>query len=200
MNASQTKTGSQSHKPHTIQELTRRNVETIHRLERAAKLQRTRVDQFVDAITSWCGSMAFVWFHIAWLGGWIFWNEARVANLPRGWHERAFDPFPFPLLTLVLSIEAILLSTFIMISQNRQQKLDERRNHLDLQINLLTEQENTKMLRMMNAIAHHLGVQIEDDPDVEVLEEATRPDQLVRQIERTLESENTTRNRKHKAR
>ena len=88
-----------------------------------------------------------------------------------------------PILTLVVSPEAIL-STFILISENRQARLDERRNHLDLQINLLAEQENTKTLQLLEQIAKKLGVDATTDPDVKVLEQATRPDRLLEQIDK----------------
>jgi uncharacterized membrane protein len=81
-----------------------------------------------------------------------------------------------------VSLEAIFLSTFILISQNQETRLSERRNHLDLQINLLTEQENTKMLQMLKRISEKLDIEIEDDPTVQVLEQATRPEKLVEQI------------------
>ena len=80
-------------------------------------------------------------------------------------------------------MEAIFLSAFILISQNQETRLSERRNQLDLQINLLTEQENTKMLKVLERIAQKIGVSTEDDPSVQVLEQATRPEKLVEQIE-----------------
>jgi uncharacterized membrane protein len=83
----------------------------------------------------------------------------------------------------VVSLEAIFLATFILISQNHETRLSERRNHLDLQINLLSEQENTKMLKILGRIAERVGVKIDDDPSVQVLEQATRPEKLVDQIE-----------------
>ena len=95
----------------------------------------------------------------------------------------AFDPYPFTFLTLVVSLEAIFLSTFILISQNYDMRISERRNQLDLQINLLSEQENTKMLQMLERIAKKVGAHVSDDPQVRALEEATRPDSLVDQIE-----------------
>ena len=101
---------------------------------------------------------------------------------------RHFDPFPFTFLTLCVSLEAIFLSTFILISQNHETRLSERRNHLDLQVNLLAEQENTKMLFILNRIAEKVGVH-EDDPTVQVLEQATRPRILVEQIEEKFERE-----------
>ena len=81
--------------------------------------------------------------------------------------------------------EAIFLSSFILISQNYEMRITERRNQLDLQINLLSEQENTKMLQMLARIARKVGADCDDDPEIRALEEATRPDMLVRQIEKT---------------
>ena len=165
------------HKPRTVEDLTRRNIETILHLEAAAKADRTKSDQAADAITRFCGSMWFVWVHLIGFAGWI------IINVIPG--LRQFDPFPFTFLTLVVSLEAIFLSTFILISQNYETRLSERRNQLDLQINLLSEQENTKMLTIIERIAKKLGVRTEDDPSLQVLEEATRLEELVQQIEET---------------
>src|SRR5207248_9379933 len=97
-----------------------------------------------------------------WFGAWT------VANLlPRS--PLRFDPYPFQLLTLVVSLEAIFLSTFILISQNRQARLGDRRNHLDLQINLLSEQENTKMLSLLEQIAGRVGVSVTQDEELQVM-------------------------------
>jgi uncharacterized membrane protein len=74
-----------------------------------------------------------------------------------------------------------------LISQNHETRLTERRNHLDLQINLLTEQENTKMLKLLERMAQKIGVTTEDDPSVQVLEQSTRPEKLVEQIEEAAE-------------
>ena len=123
--------------------------------------------------------MVFVWAHVLWFGLWV-----AVNTLP-SFHNR-FDPYPFQLLTLVVSLEAIFLTTFIMISQNRQGRLADRRNYLDLQINLLAEQENTKMLQLLKGIAEKLGVDPTKDPEVEVLEQATRPEKLVEQIDESI--------------
>ena len=167
-------------RPRTVEDLTSRNVEIIAALEEAARQRRTTTDRVIDAVTAFCGSMAFVWLHVAWFGGWIISNT--VPGLPH------FDPFPFQFLTLVVSLEAILLSTFILITQNRQAAVADRRNHLDLQINLLSEQENTKMLVLLDRIACKLGVEC-DDPEVQLLEESARPEQMVKQIEKSIERE-----------
>jgi uncharacterized membrane protein len=93
------------------------------------------------------------------------------------------DPFPFPLLTLVLSIEAIFLSIFILMSQNRAAKVSDKRSHLDLQLNLLAEQENTKMLLMLEQIGRAVGAEVDAGADVQALAEATEPEVLSDQID-----------------
>jgi uncharacterized membrane protein len=171
------------HQPETVDELTQRNVQAIAQLEAATNAQRSFSDRVAEAIANFCGSMAFVWVHIVWFGGWILVNV--LPGLPH------FDKFPFTFLTLVVSLEAIFLSTFILISQNHDTKLSEQRNHLDLQINLLSEQENTKMLKLLDQIATKVGVKSDDDPAITVLEEATRPDKLGEQIEETIKATDT---------
>ncbi|MCW3100750.1 MAG: hypothetical protein JWL77_6368 [Chthonomonadaceae bacterium] len=176
------------HKPSTAEELTRNNVEAISKLEHAASAKRTRGDVIADVIANFCGRITFVWVHIAWFGLWI-----PINTLP---HIKHFDPFPFQFLTLVVSLEAIFLTTFVMISQNRQGKIADRRNHLDLQINLLAEQENSKMLAMLEAIMQHLNVP-EEDPEVRILEEVTRPDKMMEQIQQVMEAEGQSEKQTH---
>jgi uncharacterized membrane protein len=156
-------------------ELTKRNVEVIKQLEDAAKQERTKSDLVAEAVANFCGSMTFVWVHVIWFGGWIVFNS--VPGLPH------VDAFPFTFLTLVVSLEAIFLSTFILISQNHDTKLSERRNNLDLQINLLSEQENTRMLEMLRVIAEKLGCELPDDQDVRKLSEVIDPERVAKQIE-----------------
>jgi uncharacterized membrane protein len=163
----------------SIEQVTQQNVQAIVKLEEGAKQERTLGDRLADGVAAFCGSMTFMWTHVAWFGGWIVLNV--IPGGPR------FDPFPFTFLTLVVSLEAIFLSTFIMISQNQETRLTERRNHLDLQINLLTEQENTKMLVMLAAIAKKMGVEVEDQGEEEALEGATKPEDLAKQIETAIE-------------
>jgi uncharacterized membrane protein len=156
-------------------DLTRRNVELIRQLEESAKQERSRSDLVAEAIANFCGSMTFVWVHVVWFGGWILLNF--VPGVPH------LDPFPFTFLTLIVSLEAIFLSTFILISQNHDTRISERRNHLDLQINLLSEQENTKMIRMLQAIADKVGAELSPDPHLQALSEETEPERLIQQIE-----------------
>jgi uncharacterized membrane protein len=158
----------------TGDDVTRQNVEAMRRLEGAQLRRRTTADRVASGIARFCGSMTFVWIHVVLFAAWIGYNV-----LP--WFH-PFDPYPFTFLTLVVSLEAIFLSTFILISQNYDMRISERRNQLDLQINLLAEQENTKMLQLLDSIAKKVGAHV-DDPQIIALEEATRPESLVRQIE-----------------
>jgi uncharacterized membrane protein len=101
----------------SVDQLTRRNVEVIRKLEAAAKEERTRSDRVAEVIANFCGSMTFVWVHVAWFGGWILFNA--VPGI------KHIDPFPFTFLTLVVSLEAIFLSTFILISQNHDTRISD---------------------------------------------------------------------------
>jgi len=164
--------------PRTVEDVTARNVQTILHLEQIAQAHRSHADHLADVIARFCGSMTFVWVHVVWFSGWIILNA-----IPGFKH---IDPYPFTFLTLMVSLEAIFLSTFILISQNMETRLSERRNHLDLQINLLAEQENTKIIRMLELISQKVGVQTDQDPDLKALDQSTRPETLVEQIEQAM--------------
>ena len=159
----------------TGDDVTRQNVLAMRQLEEAAMAKRNGADRVASAIARFCGSMTFVWIHVVIFSAWVGYNA-----LP--WFH-PFDPYPFTFLTLVVSLEAIFLSTFILIGQNYDMRVSERRNQLDLQINLLAEQENTKALQILERIAKKVGAHVSDDPQVRALEEATRPEALVEQIE-----------------
>jgi uncharacterized membrane protein len=169
------------HGANSVEELTRRNVEAIHRLENQTQRPERALDAVADKVSAFCGSTPFLWVHVLWFAAWIGGNVSLGA--------RAFDPYPFTFLTLVVSLEAIFLSSFILISQNRASRVSERRNELDLQINLLTEQENTKMLELLQRISSAVGVTDHGDPSLDALEQATRPDKLAEQIDRAAQED-----------
>lgn len=167
---------------HSVADVTRENVRAMRRLEDLALGHRSHADRFAALVARFCGSIAFVWIHVAVFACWIVWNA--LPGLPH------FDPYPFTFLTLCVSLEAIFLSSFILIQQNYEMRITERRNQLDLQINLLAEQENTKTLQLLDRIAKKMGLYDDDDPEIEVLEQATRPETLARQIEDAIREEN----------
>jgi uncharacterized membrane protein len=155
----------------SAEELTRHNVERVSALEATEHSKATTGDRMADAITGFCGSIGFVWVNVLLFAGWV------VCNLALS-RPRRFDPFPFSLLTLVLSVEAIFLSIFILMSQNRAARVSEKRSHLDLQLNLLSEQENTKMLLMLEEIGQAVGAEVSNIPDVKILQQPTKPEAL----------------------
>jgi uncharacterized membrane protein len=162
-------------KARSVADVTRENVQAMRKLEELALAQHTVADRIAEFVAKFCGSITFVWIHAVVFAVWVAWNV--LPGLPR------FDPYPFTFLTLCVSLEAIFLSSFILIAQNYEMRITERRNQLDLQINLLAEQENTKMLQLMDRMAKKMGLYEEDDPEIKVLEQATRPETLARQIE-----------------
>jgi uncharacterized membrane protein len=165
----------------SVEEVTRRNVNRILALETADQEKATTADRVAKAVTSFSGSMKFVWINALLMASWIVFNLAL--SEPRG-----LDPFPFSLLTLILSIEAIFLGIFVLISQNRAARVSEKRSHLDLQLNLLSEQENTKMLTMLELISQAVGAEISEGPEEKALAQATQPEALSEQIDRAAES------------
>ena len=129
------------------------NVEQIARLEAEYLQARTGAEQIAGVVTRAAGTATVALLHLVWFAGWIAVNLGLVPLRP-------FDPFPFNLLTTVVSLEAIVLSICIMISQNLMARQADRRAHLDLQVNLLAEQESTATLRIVRQIAEHLGVDL----------------------------------------
>lgn len=133
-----------------------KNVRAIAQLERAAIEERTPADRLSDAIAHVAGSTGFVIAHLAGFAAWIAINAGWIGGLA------PFDPFPFSLLTLVVSLEAIFLSIFVLMSQNRAARLADRRAHLDLQVDLLAERELTVMLHMLQALCAKTGVVLDE--------------------------------------
>ena len=131
------------------------NVRRIAKLEEQQLQARSAGERVAGAVSRAAGTSAFAIAHLVWFTVWLLANSGLVRGL------EPFDPFPFSLLTLIVSLEAIFLSIWILISQNQMTRQAERRAHLDLQINLLAEQESTATLRIVQSIAQHLGV----DPD-----------------------------------
>jgi len=160
-------------------ESARKNISAICKIEEEALRARSFGERVGDAIARHAGRMWFITVHAAWFTLWI---GANVGLL----QVRAFDPFPFPFLTLVVSLEAIFLSLFILMSQNRAQRQADARAHLDLQINLLAEQEATKMLQLLQSLCAHHGLSDADDPELQYLQNRTEPAELLQDLKQGL--------------
>ncbi len=161
----------------TLSKVLERNIRTIVGLRLKQANERGLQDRVADAVTSFAGSMPFVYLHLGWFVAWILLNSGR-AGLP------AFDPFPYGLLTMVVSLEAIFLSALVMITQNRLSDEAERRADLDLQVGLLAEHELTRALKMLDAIQKKLGVESADASELEDLELETMPEDVLAELDR----------------
>jgi uncharacterized membrane protein len=163
----------------SIEELTQRNVAIIAEMERQASEVSTRGEHIADWLAQLVGSWWFLLGQTVILFLWI------ILNLT-AWFNR-WDPYPFILLNLALSFQAAYTAPILMISHNRQGKVIERRNHLDLQINLLAEQETTEILRLLRLLCKHTGVRLEQEGNGQVLQEPTEPARILKQIEEEIE-------------
>jgi uncharacterized membrane protein len=158
-----------------------RNVRAIAQLEHNAMKDRSPADRLSDAITRFAGSASFVAAHVVFFTVWITLNLGVVSSV------RIFDPFPFSFLTLVVSLEAIFLAIFVLMSQNRAARLADRRAHLDLQVDLLAERELTVMLHMLRALCAKQKVKLDDvGTDVKDLLEETDVKELASSLDEKL--------------
>lgn len=164
-------------KNHAVADVIERNIDIIELLRKEADAARSSQDKVADLLTAFSGSMPFFYLHVVWFGAWIAINLGWVPGV------KAFDPYPFGLLTMVVSLEAIFLSTFVMISQNRQALVSEHEQSLDLQIDLLAEYEVTRMLRLVDKMAEKMGIEDAMDAEIDQLCMPVAPDVILREIE-----------------
>ena len=154
-----------------LADIIERNINTMAEVRAAEQEHATLQDRLADALTRFSGNMWFVYIHVVWFAWWIAQNEGWIGR-------RRFDPFPFGLLTLIVSLEAIFLSTFVLISQNRAATVANMRADLDLQIDLLAEYEVTQVLQLVRAVGEKAGV---EQCSTRELQELSRP-VVVREI------------------
>lgn len=156
-----------------IETVTQRNVQTIARIEAESLKTCSLGERVADLMARYVGSWLFLGIQSLLL---VLWMGLNVTPGVEHW-----DPFPFVLLNLVLSFQAAFATPIILMSENRQGRLAERRNRLDLQINMLAEQENTEQLRLLRMLCEKAGIQVDAIVDP-ALEEPVRPDEIIRQI------------------
>jgi uncharacterized membrane protein len=165
--------------PNQIQE----HVDTILKHEQEFLARRTRSERLGDSIASFVGSLNFVAVHVLGFGCWILANTLRISRIPR------FDPFPFSLLGTCVSLEAILIASFILMRQARLARRADEREHLTLQILLLVEREITAVLRMDRQIAAKMGLTgIAGDEEIRELGLKTSIDEVAQTIQENLVS------------
>jgi Predicted membrane protein len=152
-----------------------RNIQALIDRRRGEERARSVQDRVAGAITRFTGSMTFVYIHLVFFGGWI------IANLP-------FVPFPkwdptLVVLAMVASVEAIFLSTFVLITQNRISAEADKRADLDLHISLLAEHELTRLIALTSALAEKLEVHPPDAPDIDAAKNDIIPEAVLGEIE-----------------
>ena len=153
-----------------------RNIRALLEVRKQFEQRKGLQERIADGITRFTGSMRFVYLHLLLFGGWLILNSGIVPGV------RPWDPFPFVMLAMAASVEAIFLSTFVLISQNRMQALADRRADLDLQINLLAEHEITRLIQMVDAISSHLGVPA-GHPELDELKKDVAPELVLQEME-----------------
>ncbi len=166
----------------SMNEVVRRNIASVVELEQELHRQRSPVDRVSDRITRFSGSLQFILAHVVIFALWILLNGPLVLG------GRAFDPYPFNFLGLVVALEAILLSTFVLMSQNHLNRQADRWAHLDLQISLLAEQETTKMLQLLQKVCTYLGMdKAARDTELKALAGQTKIETVVEELDKARE-------------
>lgn len=122
------------------------------------------LERMANTLTRWASSTPFLVLHVIWFSLWIGYNSLYVGQMIFGFTP--FDPFPFGLLTMVVSLEAIFLSIFVLLSQSRESSIAELREELNLQVNLRIEEEVTKTLQLVAGLYTRLGYHMAEDPEL----------------------------------
>ena len=153
-----------------------RNIRALLEQRQEQQGSRSRQERIADAVTKFTGSMRFVYIHLVVFGTWILINLGWLPILPK------FDP-SFVVLAMVASVEAIFLSTFVLISQNRMSALADKRADLDLQVSLLAEHEITRLITLVAAMAKQMGIEEAQDPEISELSRDVHPEKVMETME-----------------
>jgi uncharacterized membrane protein len=168
-------------KPHPedypkMAKIVERNISALFNRRKEEEERKTREERIADKVTKFTGSMFFVYLHLTLFGIWIIWNI--------GWLGfKAFDP-SFVVLAMFASVEAIFLSTFVLISQNRMNIQADKRAELDLQVSLLAEHEITKLVTLVSAIAKKMDITEANDKEIEELARDIHPEKVMDTMEK----------------
>ena len=161
--------------PPGLARVVERNIETLIQRRRAEEERSAADERIAAAITRFTGSLRFVYIHLVVFGLWIFLNLGLTPLRP-------FDP-SFVVLAMVASVEAIFLSTFVLITQNRMSVIADKRADLDLQISLLTEHEITRVITLLAEVSERLGIEAKRDPELAELARDVVPEQVLDSLE-----------------
>jgi uncharacterized membrane protein len=171
--------------PGSLNSSLRRNIDALSERRVREEASASLEERIASRITAFAGSMRFVYLHAALYGSWVVANLGWLGNEP-------WDP-SFVVLAMIASVEAIFLSTFILISQNRMAAAADRRAELDLQVSLLAEHEITKIVQLVSEIAEKLEVAPETRREVEELKRTVAPEAVLDAIQSREVAENPRR-------
>lgn len=158
------------------------NRHSIKSLKIRADEKRTLSERIADWITNTFGTMAFLIINIIWFAIWLAWNNGVIPGV------EPFDPYPFGMLTTIVSLEAIILAIFVLISQNRAERVGDLRQEMDLQVDMITEEELTKLLRMVALLLEKNGIDISQDKELQGMLAPTNVDTLEQVLESQINS------------
>ncbi|HLB66309.1 MAG TPA: DUF1003 domain-containing protein [Candidatus Saccharimonadales bacterium] len=154
----------------------------IKSLKAKANEKRNMAEKFADWLTSYFGSITFLALNAIWFAAWIVINTGHTSIEP-------FDEFPFGLLTMIVSLEAIFLAIIVLISQNREARIGELREEIDLQLNTITEEESAKILELLILLLEKQGIEVEYDAELRRLM-TTSKQSIEREVEKELNDKN----------
>ena len=152
----------------------------VRSLKAKADAQRTASERFADWMTSRFGSIGFLVLNAAVFGIWIVVNTSAVSSIT------PFDPFPFNFLTMVVSLEAIILAITVLISQNREMRVEDLRDEIDLQVDMIAEQEVTKLMRVVVLLAEKNGVDLSKDTELQEMLKPTDTGRIQKILEKQI--------------
>jgi uncharacterized membrane protein len=156
-----------------------RNINALLQHRKEEEANKTKEEKVADTITKFTGNMLFVYIHLALFGTWILWNVGFLGLKP-------FDP-SFVVLAMFASVEAIFLSTFVLISQNRMNEQADKRAELDLQVSLLSEHEITRLITLVTAMAKKMNIEDANDAEIEELSQDVYPEKVMETMARVTE-------------
>ena len=169
--------GAGSSAAHWISDPTGRMVKSVKAKHDAL---RTLPERVADGITAAFGSVTFLVVNLLWFIVWMVINPGYVPAI------KPFDPFPFGLLTMIVSLEAIFLSIFVLLSQNRVSKIDALREEVDLQVDIITEQELTKILELMVLFLNKQGIDVSQDAELQEMLKQLNTTKIEKVLERQI--------------
>lgn len=163
-----------------FQERLKKSRRAIRSLKARADAKRTTTEKVADIMTAVGGSFSFLILNLIWFLYWIILNTHAVPGI------EPFDPFPFSLLTMIVSLEAIILAIFVLISQNREQKINHLREEIDLEIDLVAESELTKVMELVVAIAKKSGIDLSKDMEIKEMLKPLNRDKIQTSLEKEI--------------